>query len=373
MHYRATAGLKVSALGFGAMRLPLGLRNTIDEKETERMIRFGVERGLNYVDTAAPYHDGLSEVVLGNILSRGLRHKVILTTKQPCWLIQTYADFGKLLDEQLRKLKTDHLDFYFLHALFTERWESVRTLDVIGWLEKTKAEGKIRHVGFSFHDSFEVFKKIIDAYDKWELVQIQYNYMDEDFQAGTKGLEYAAAKNIPVVAMEPLRGGFLADPPAPIKAVFDEAGLDPAATALRWFTTRPQVSIVLSGMSSMKQMEENIATMERAAREPFTERERAAVGKAKAIYAAKTPIPCTQCGYCLPCPNNVLIPDNLALYNKSVVFGSFGAGKVQYLYHTPDRNKAGACTACGACEDKCPQGIKVSEWMPKIHEAFTKG
>jgi predicted aldo/keto reductase-like oxidoreductase len=373
MHYRQIGDLKVSALGFGAMRLPLGPQKTIDEKETERMIRRGLERGLNYIDTAAPYHDGLSEVALGNILSRGLRDKVLLTTKLPCWLVQKCEDFDKLLDDQLKKLKTDHLDFYLLHALFTERWEGVKKLDVIGWLEKKKAQGKIRHIGFSFHDNADVFKRIVDEYDGWEMVQIQYNYMDEDFQAGTAGLRHAAAKKIPVVVMEPLRGGFLADPPAPIRAVFDEAGLNPAATALRWLWSRPEVSMVLSGMSTMRQMEENLNTADQAGNVILSPAERAAVEKARAIYADKTPIPCTQCGYCMPCPFDVLIPDNLALYNKSVIFENLGVGQVQYLYHTPDKNKAGACTACRECESKCPQNIKVSEWMPKIHAAFTAG
>ncbi len=355
------------------MRLPVGPDlKTVDEKETDGMIRFAIERGINYFDTAAPYHEGQGEAVLGNILSRGLRDKVLLTTKQPCWLVRKYEDFDTLLDDQLKKLKTDYLDFYLLHALFTERWESVRALDVLDWLEKKKAQGKIRHFGFSFHDNLDVFKGIIDAYDAWEMCQIQYNYMDESFQAGTRGLEYAAAKNIPVAVMEPLRGGLLASPPGRIKSIFDRAGLDPVETALRWLWDKPEVSLVLSGMSSMKQLEQNIGIAERAEQAALTGAEKEAVDQARGIYEKLSPIPCTQCRYCMPCPSGVFIPENLALFNKAVIFGSIDTGKVQYLYHTPDKNKAAACTGCGACEDKCPQHIKISEWMPKIHAAFTR-
>jgi predicted aldo/keto reductase-like oxidoreductase len=374
MIYRDMAGLEVSILGMGAMRLPMEHDGkTIDEKRTEGMIRRAVELGINYFDTAAPYHEGRSEVVLGNVLSGGLRDKVILATKQPCWLVQRYEDFDALLEEQLGKLKTDYIDFYLLHALFTDRWESVRRLDVLGWLEKKKAEGKIRRFGFSFHDTLDVFKTIVDGYGAWEMCQIQYNYMDESFQAGTAGLRYAVSKNLPVAVMEPLRGGLLASPPPRIRSVFERAGLDPVETALRWLWDKPEVSIVLSGMSSVEQLERNAETAGRTERAVFTEAEKSAVAGARALYEELAPIPCTQCRYCMPCPSGVFIPDILALYNKSIVFGSIDSGKVQYVYHTPDENKASACTGCGACEIKCPQRIEVSDWMPKIHAAFMAG
>jgi predicted aldo/keto reductase-like oxidoreductase len=371
MRYRKMGDLKVSILGMGAMRLPMEPDGkTIDQNETDGMIRRAVEGGINYFDTAAPYHEGRGEAVLGSILSRGLRDKVLLATKQPCWLVRKFEDFDALLEEQLRKLKTDYLDFYLLHALFTERWEGVRRLDVLGWLERKKGQGKIRRFGFSFHDNFDVLKGIIDGYGAWEMCQIQYNYMDEDFQAGTKGLRFAADKSIPVAVMEPLRGGLLASPPPRIKSIFERAGLDPVETALRWLWDKPEVSLVLSGMSSMEQLEQNIGIAERSERAAFTETERTAVAQARAVYEKLAPIPCTQCGYCMPCPSGVLIPDNIALYNKSVIFRSIESGKIQYMFHTPDKNKASACTGCGACEEKCPQRIGIRGWMPKIHAAF---
>ncbi len=374
MHYRDVAGVKASILGFGAMRMPLlPDGKTVDQRETDRMIRRAVERGVNYIDTAAPYHDGQSEVVLGKILSKGLREKVILATKQPCWLVQKKEDFDALLDDQLRKLETDHLDFYLLHALFTDRWQGVRRFDVLGWLERKRAQGKILHFGFSFHDNLDVFKGLLDEYRGWEMCQIQYNYMDESFQAGTDGVRLAAARKIPLVVMEPLRGGFLASPPDQIGSIFSRAGLDPVESALRWLWAKPEVSVVLSGMSTMDQLERNMDIAERIDPTGLSAAEGAAIAEARAVYEKLTPIPCTQCRYCMPCPSGVFIPDNISLYNKSVIFGSFEAGKVQYMFHTPDANKASACTGCGSCEDKCPQRIRISEWMPKIHAAFMPG
>lgn len=372
MRYRRMGDLNVSILGLGAMRLPLKADGKkIDKRETDRMIRYGIERGINYIDTAAPYHDGRSEEVVGKILSAGLRDKVLLATKLPCWLVQTAADFDRLLQEQLRKLRTDRIDVYLLHALFTERWEGVRRLGVLDWLEKKKAAGVIGRVGFSFHDNFEVFKQILNAYDKWDMCQIQYNYMDEDFQAGTLGLRLASARNVPVVVMEPLRGGFLAAPPASIRSLFDEADLHPVRAALRWLWAKPEITTVLSGMSNLRQVTENADLADASEKVTLSEAEVETIGKARAAYEKAAPIPCTQCGYCLPCPSGVAIPDNISLYNKCVIFDNIESGKVQYLYHTPDPLKAAACTGCRECEDKCPQRIPVSEWMPKIDRAFT--
>ena len=374
MHYRDVAGVKASILGFGAMRLPLlPDGKTVDERETDRMIRRAVERGVNYIDTAVPYHDGQSEAVLGRILSGQLREKVILATKQPCWLVQKREDFDSLLEDQLRKLKTDHLDFYLLHALFTDRWQGVRRLDVLDWLERKREQGRIRHFGFSFHDNFEVFKGLLDEYGGWEMCQIQHNYMDKSFQAGTAGLTLAGQRKVPVVVMEPLRGGFLASPPDQIGSIFREAGLDPVESALRWLWARPEVSVVLSGMSTMAQLDSNIDIAERIRPAGLSAAENEAISRARAVYESLTPIPCTQCRYCMPCPSGVFIPDVIALYNKSVIFGSMETGKVQYVFHTPDANKASSCTACGSCEDACPQRIRISEWMPKIHKAFMPG
>ncbi|HEX7715494.1 MAG TPA: aldo/keto reductase, partial [Bacillota bacterium] len=267
MQYRpfGKSGFQVSALGFGAMRLPLE-GGKIDEAQATRMVRYAIDRGVNYVDTAYPYHDGASEVFLGSALKDGYRDKVKLTTKMPSWLIQTAADFDKYLDEQMKRLQVDHLDFYLLHSLDGERWPKLRDLGVLEWAEKAIAAGRFSHLGFSFHHGPEVFRSIVDGYDHWALAQIQYNYMDVENQAGIAGLKYAASKGIPVVIMEPLLGGKLTAPPRPVQAIWDSAAQKrtPVGWALAWLWDQPEVATVLSGMSSMEQVEENVALAEKS-------------------------------------------------------------------------------------------------------------
>jgi predicted aldo/keto reductase-like oxidoreductase len=244
---------KVSALGFGAMRLPIidGDTGRIDEPEAIRMIRYAIDHGVNYVDTAYPYHKGNGEILVGKALQEGYREKTRLATKLPSWLVNSYEDMTKCLVEQLEKLQTDYVDFYLLHGLTKERWGKLKGLNVLGWLEKAKDEGKIRHIGFSFHDDFSLFKEIIDSYDSWTFCQIQYNYRDIDYQAGTKGLKYAASKGLAVVVMEPLLGGLLASKPHPdVQTIWDEAKLEMslADLALQWVWNHLEVSVALSGM-----------------------------------------------------------------------------------------------------------------------------
>ncbi|MEJ5197925.1 MAG: aldo/keto reductase, partial [Anaerolineae bacterium] len=253
MKYRTFGrlGWQVSALGFGAMRLPTigGDPTQIDEAEATRMIRYAIDHGVNYIDTAYPYHGGNSERLLGRILQDGYRERVHLATKMPCWMVESAADFDRFLDEQLARLQTDHLDLYLLHGLRAERWQKVRDLGVREWAERKMAEGKFRRLGFSFHDSFETFKQILDEYDGWGMCQIQYNYMDEQHQAGVRGLRLAASRGLAVVVMEPLRGGLLAgSPPANVQALWDAAPVrrTPADWALQWLWDQPEVSVVLS-------------------------------------------------------------------------------------------------------------------------------
>jgi predicted aldo/keto reductase-like oxidoreductase len=371
MIYRKIGTTDVSQLGFGAMRLPLESDNkTIDEKLVEEMIRYGLENGINYIDTAEPYHNGESEVVLGKILSKVERDSYLVATKMPVWLVSKREDFDAVFDNQRRKLRTDRIDVYLLHALFAERWENVRSLDVLEWAEKAKAKGNIGQFGFSFHDGLEVFKGIIDYCDSWDLCQIQYNYMDELFQAGTGGLEYAVSHGVPVVVMEPLHGGLLASPPEQIRKLFYEKGLAPVDAALRWLWNKKDLACVLSGMSTMSQLVENVEIAKKAEPGCMSEAELSAIREARALYERLVPIQCTKCGYCMDCPSGVNIPANIEIYNECVMLGNFEVGRVQYNCHTPDANKAAACSACGECEEKCPQGIPVSEWMPKIHEAL---
>ena len=266
MQYRPFGKLdwKVSALGFGAMRLPI-LENDsskIDEAEAIRMIRYAIDEGVNYIDTAYPYHGGASEPLVGRALQDGYRERVRLATKLPIWLVESPADFDKFLNEQLTRLQTDHIDFYLLHGLNKTNWPKMQSLNVINWLEQARASGRIRHIGFSFHDSVDVFKQIVDGYDHWDFCQIQYNYMDIERQAGTEGLKYAAARGLGVIVMEPLLGGRLVEPPEVVQEIWDSAPVKrtPANWALQWVWDQPEVPLILSGMSTMQQVEQNVAS-----------------------------------------------------------------------------------------------------------------
>lgn len=373
MQYRKFGKLdfQVSALGFGAMRLPIidNQGQNIDMNEAARMIYYAIDSGVNYIDTAYPYHEGFSETAVGNILKQGdYRSKVKIASKQPVWLIQEPGDPDKYLNEQLEKLQTDHIDFYLLHGLFSDRWKFIQDFKMLEWAEKVLQQGKIGHIGFSFHDGFELFKEVIDSYDKWDFCQIQYNYVNEDVQAGKRGLEYAASKGLAVIVMEPLLGGTLANPPQNIQEAFSKVNADPVDIALRWLWDKPEVSCVLSGMSTMDQVKQNIAIADRSGVYTLTESENRLVEKVQELHKTNNPIPCTKCRYCMPCPNGVNIPYNIEVYNEAVVHNKYDLSKSLYNWHIPDVHKAAACTQCRLCEEQCPQKIGISEWMPKIHK-----
>lgn len=362
---------QVSALGFGCMRLPTigGDHSKVDEPEAIRMIRFAIDNGVNYIDTAYPYHGGNSEIVVGKALMDGYRERVRLATKMPIWNINSKEDMDRIFDEQLKKLQTEYLDFYLLHALNNERWKKAVGLNVFDWAEGVVSEGRIKHLGFSFHDDFEVFKEIIDSYDKWTLCQIQYNYENEDVQAGTRGLKYAASKGLAVVIMEPLLGGTLANPPPAVNQIWDKAGKNPVEMALKWLWNKPEISVVLSGMSRMEQVEQNILFASTSGIGILADEDLELVSRVHKTYKALRPIPCTKCGYCMPCPNGVDIPRNFELYNDAVAYNDMG--KARWMYNSngfPKEQRAGACVACKTCEEKCPQKIRISEWMQRIDE-----
>jgi predicted aldo/keto reductase-like oxidoreductase len=374
MQYRKFGKLdwQVSALGFGTMRLPYlpneaGNWSDIDEPEATRMLHHAIDRGLNYIDTAYPYHEGNSERFLGRALQNGYREKVKLATKMPCWLVETPDDFDKFLDEQLEKLQTDHIDVYLLHAVWRDRWDRMQKMNALAWAEKALADGRIGHLGFSFHGTLPLFKEIIDAYD-WTMCQIQYNLLNEDVQAGTEGLEYAAEKGVAVVIMEPLLGGALVNPPPDVQRVWDEAGQTPADVALRWLWNKPQVSVVLSGMNALEQVQQNLASADTSGVGTLSPEELDLVARVQEAYKGLDSIPCTKCAYCMPCPNGVNIPRNFELYNQATVYGNESLAKSLYNYHMPEAERAGACIACGECEEKCPQQIEISDWMERVHE-----
>jgi len=376
MEYRQFGDLdwKPSALGFGCMRLPTKNDNeNIDEDETARMMAYAIDHGVNYVDTAYPYHGGNSEPFVGRFLENGYREQVKLATKLPCWEVEERDDFDRYLDEQLERLRTDHIDFYLLHALRQASWHKMRDLGVLDWAEGALADGRIDYLGFSFHDEYEVFEEIIDAYD-WTFCQIQYNYMDIETQAGRKGLKYAASKGVAVVIMEPLLGGRLVAPPEKIEAIWQEAETprSPADWALQWLWHQPEVAVVLSGWSAMAHVKENVASAEKSAVGLLTDEELALIDRVRSAYNELCPIPCTQCRYCMPCPHGVDIPQNLDVYNQGVMYEKPDAARTSYQF-IDEENRANACTDCGECEEKCPQMIPISDWMVHVHEVLGEG
>jgi len=376
MQYRNFGRLdwKVSALGFGCMRLPTvnGDPARIDEPEATRMLHYAIDHGVNYIDTAYPYHGGNSERLVGRALRGGYRDKVRLATKLPCWQVATAADFDRFFNEQLERLQTERIDFYLLHSLSERTWHKVRDLGVLEWLEKRLADGRVGHVGFSFHDKYPVFQEIIDSFDRWTFCQIQYNYLDVQGQAGTKGLKYAAAKGLAVVVMEPLLGGRLANPPAQVRALWESAAVQrtPADWALQWLWSQPEVSVVLSGMSTMKQVEENVASADASRVGLLTPEELELIARVRAQYQALSPIPCTKCEYCQPCPNGVKIPQLFEMYNSAIVSNQMDQARRQYA-RVPAEERADSCTQCRQCEDVCPQHIEVSDWLMRVHEALS--
>jgi predicted aldo/keto reductase-like oxidoreductase len=374
MQYRTFGKLdwKPSALGFGVMRLPVVNDDPaqIDEPEATRMVRYAIDHGVNYVDTAYPYHRENSEKFLGRALQDGYREKVKLATKMPCWLVEAYEDFDKYLDEQLERLQTAHVDFYLLHALNAKSWSKMRDLKVLDWAEKAIAAGRIGYLGFSFHDEYAVFQEIIDGYDGWTFCQIQYNYMDEAHQAGTRGLKYAADKGLAVVVMEPIRGGQLAiNPPPPILALWETAPRQraPADWALQWVWNHPEVSVVLSGMSTMEQVQQNVVSAGQSGPGTLTAEELALIARVRDRYRELCPIPCTDCKYCLPCPHGVKIPAIFEIYNEAMMYNAHGKARMFYGW-LKEEERADLCEACRQCEELCPQGIAIAEWLEKAHQ-----
>jgi len=377
MNYRrfGNVDFQVSALGFGCMRLPTrGKDEDIDEPLAVEMLRYAIDHGVNYLDTAYIYHGGNSESLVGKALASGYRDKVKVATKLPPWSVEKTEDFDRLLNEQSARLQTEHIDFYLLHNLNRTLWPKLRDLGVVAWVEKVLADGRIGNIGFSFHDDLPVFREILDDYDGWSFCQIQYNYMGENVQAGAEGLRDAAARGLAVVVMEPLMGGVLANPPDQISTILDGGRKrTPADWALQWLWNQEEVSVVLSGMSTMEQVRQNVQSACRSSAGSLSAGDLERLARACEAYERLRPIPCTKCRYCMPCPNDVDIPTNLELYNDAVAFKSNALSLCRNLYAgMPEDERAGACDDCKTCEPKCPQSIEVSSWMPRVHDELTK-
>ena len=361
MNYRQDRyGNALSILGYGCMRFPQKL-GRIDMEATERQILLAVEGGVNYFDTAYIYPG--SEAALGQILEKNdLRHKVNIATKLPHYLIKNREGMDKLFAEELKRLRTDHVDYYLMHMLTdTATWQRLKDMGIQEWLEEKKASGAIRQVGFSYHGNSDMFCKLVDAYD-WDFTQIQYNYMDENSQAGRRGLNHAAAKGIPVVIMEPLRGGRLANRlPDTANKIFHKTGDSPASWAFRWLWDQKEVTVVLSGMNSEEMVQENIRTASATQAGSLTEKDQEMLRQVVAAINAKMKVGCTGCGYCMPCPKGVDIPGTFAAYNRLGSEGKFAGLKEYFMCTTLRKNSAAAsnCIGCGKCEKHCPQGIAI--------------
>lgn len=362
--------LPISTLGFGCMRLPTLADDParIDEEAATRLLHEAIDAGVNYIDTAWPYHGGESETVVGRALAGGWRDRVQLATKSPVWLVEKEGDWERHLDRQLAKLATDHVDFYLLHALDGERWEHVRRLRGVELLERARADGRIRHLGFSFHGPLAEFKTILDGH-AWDFCQIQLNYLDEHYQAGIEGLHDAATRGVGVVVMEPLRGGALAKAPPAVQSIWARSGRrwSPAEWALRWLWNHPAIVTVLSGMNAEAQLRENVAAA--STLEALTAEDLLLVEEVQRVYRARMPVACTTCGYCQPCPSGVAIPDLFAYYNSAVMFESREVPAQAYRQWVLSAG-AGAdqCSRCRECEPKCPQGIDIVETLQEAHE-----
>lgn len=370
MQYRqlGNTGIKLSALGFGTMRLPVNEDKTINENQAIDILRTGIDGGINYIDTAYLYHEGQSETVVGKALRDGYRDKVYLADKCPVWMIEKEDDFERILEEQLAKLQTNRIDCYLLHALNRERFkQNVKKFHLVEKAVKAKKEGKIGWIGFSFHDSFDVFQEIIDDTDEWDFCQIQYNYINLEEQAGIKGLKLAAERGLGVIVMEPLLGGKLACPAAHVSECFSKEKT-PVEHAFDFLWDQPEVSLLLSGMSDQKQVEENLIYADRSFIGMVTEEERQNYKKAKQTFDKMPMVNCTKCRYCMPCPFELDIPEIFAAYNMSA---SLGREEAKEAYGK--LSKGGMdCMACRRCEKECPQHISISEQMKAVSEYFDK-
>jgi hypothetical protein len=362
-------GEEVSILGFGCMRFPTE-SDKIDKEESFKMMKYAYDMGINYYDTAYPYHNGESEKVLGEFLQTIDRSKVFVATKLPTWLINNEEDYEKYFNEQLEKLQTDYIDFYLIHTIVGGLWKKLKETDGLKFLDKKLSEGKIKHAGFSFHGGTKLFKEVIDSYH-WEFCQIQYNYVDEEFQAGKEGLLYAYDKGVDTIIMEPLRGGSLTKVNEEIRNTLDKAEKkrSPAEWALRWLWNQKEVDLVLSGMSSMEQLKENIQIASEVRPNSLSDKEKNLINEVKSIYKQRTKVNCTACRYCMPCPSGVNIPLSFRQYNNAFMFDDIEKAKSEYLSVSKNM-RASNCTECGECLSKCPQKIPIIDKLKEVVSLF---
>ncbi len=370
MEYREMKklGVKPSLLGFGCMRFPTNEDKSIDEEKAQALLDKAISSGVTYIDTAYPYHEKTSEEFVGRALSKYNRSTYFLATKLPVWLVEEPSDVRKYFEEQCKNLNTDYIDFYLLHALNKERWDAVKKHKMIEEVEKLREEGRIRFIGFSFHDEYPVFEEIV-KYREWDFCQIQLNYVDTNIQQGMKGYELADKLGIPIVIMEPVKGGALAKLPEQMGNILNEIDSDKsvASWAFRYIASLSNVKVVLSGMSDMHQVEDNLNTFNDF--KPLNSLEMEAVEKVTQIYRSRQMNDCTGCNYCMPCPFGVNIPGNFGIWNQGSIYEDLEGAKGKY--HRLDEGKrATACEECGACESQCPQSIPIIEDLKRVAAQF---
>lgn len=368
-------GFDVSRLGFGSMRLPRvqqGEKAAPDVERSVALIRSAIDGGVTYVDTAYPYMGGESEKIVGLALKDGYRERVKLATKLPCWAVKTRADMDRLLDEQLNKLQLPYVDFYLVHALNRDRWEQMSALGVRAFLDGAVRDGRIRYPGFSFHDEYPVFRTILLDYD-WQMAQIQFNYLDIDYQAGLKGIRLARARRVPLVVMEPLRGGALAAPSADIRAIMERypQRRSPVDWAFRYAGNFAEVATILSGMSDEDQVADNLRIFDDVRVGALTEADKRLIACLRAAYKKRMPIGCTGCEYCLPCPQGVRIPRVFSAYNEANMFDALERFPRRYRELIDREQDGGRCVRCGLCEKQCPQHLPIRDWLQTVHKAGT--
>lgn len=375
MQYRTmpNSSEKLSALGFGCMRLPTRVggqaSNLIDRERTVKQIRYAIDQGVNYLDTAYPYHLGASESFLGEyVLKDGYREKVNIATKLPCFTINKKESMEEIFNKQMEKLQVDYIDYYLLHALDGKMWSKMLSLDVIEFMNNIRKQGKVRHMGFSFHGTGDDFKKIVDGYD-WEFAQVQFNILDEHFQAGIEGIRYAHGKGLGIIVMEPLRGGSLVGKiPNEVQKLYNSAPVkkSPADWALRWIWNHSEITVVLSGMNNEENIRENIKIASEAFPDSLSDTEMGIIENVRKTYQDIMQVGCTGCAYCMPCPAGINIPGAFKNLNNYHMFSKFEA-RVYHMGYAGVRTEDGkphwtsTCLNCGQCEKKCPQGIKIRE------------
>lgn len=364
-------GIETSLLGYGCMRFPTTPEGKIDEEEAEKLLDLAYAGGVNYFDTAYPYHEFQSEIFLGKVLKKYDRNSFYLATKLPLWGVKESADAEKIFMEQLEKLQVEYVDFYLLHALSRDRWKKVLDLGILEYLEKWKAEGKIRYLGFSFHDSYEVFEEILRFRD-WDFCQIQLNYMDTEIQAGMKGYHLTEQMNVPLVIMEPVKGGRLANYAEDVISKF--RALDPDAStasyALRWVGSLPNVKVVLSGMSTLEQVEDNLKTFGEFC--PLSVKEQATVQDVVDLINSRVQNGCTGCEYCMPCPAGVDIPQNFRAWNTYHMYQNYHIVRNVWEKGLGEQKQAKNCIKCGKCETVCPQKLQIRADLERVQLELEK-